>query len=130
MRSFVSLYKAKQIELIMNAIRRLIIEAFNLFLDAKITSGEIPINSSFKAVNGSVVMIVSIPSLPPLFGSLICHVKNASNTPGKPTSTNAACQPLSDSGARLGSGYASVHSSTIQPPRKRPIPAPRYTPLE
>ena len=108
-----------------DAMSKLITVALSRLSAEKITKGEIPMNSSFNAVNGSVVMIDSIPSLPPLLGSFICHVKNASKTPGNPTSTNAACHPLRDRGARLGSGYASVQSSTIQPPRKRPIPAPR-----
>ena len=99
--------------------------ALSLLFAKKITNGEMPMNSSLSAVNGSAVMTDSIPSLPPRLGSLICQVKNASKIPGKPTNMNAACHPFSDKGARFGSGYASVHSSTIHPPRKSPIPAPK-----
>ena len=66
-----------------------------------------------------------MPSLPPLFGSLMFQVKNANMTPGKPTIMNAACHAFKPKGALIEIGYADDHSSTIHPPKNKPIPAPR-----
>ena len=69
------------------------------------------------------------PSLCPRRGSRSVATQIASRIPGSPTAKYATCQPRRSSGA-VPSGNAARQASTIQPPRKIPMPAPMYTPLE
>ena len=93
--------------------------------------GVSPINSLKVSLNGSLLGSVTIPSLKPRTGSFIkVNVIIASKIPGRPTPINAACHPLRLKGACVWSGYQEFQVSNIAPPKKSPIPAPIYKPLE